>query len=350
MRLPILPVRSGSILVVVLFMMVVLSFVTLSFAYRAGLHRRLGANYAADRALEHQVRSMVAIAMARLAENANEWDHRWEPWHNHVALGMEDWMADWIDPSDGEPAEYVADYSVIDESSKLHVLYASSEALTQLGMSPAQVQSLFDWMDSDEDALPEGAESEYYLQRIPAIQAKNQPLQQLEELLVIRGFTVEEYAGEDLNHNQQLDPSENDGGVSLPLDNADGRLDLGWVDLLTCVTDGRINLNTAPIEVLALLPLSEGAADQIVAYRQFDGMSEGELEEHVFRNMADVAALQGLQETDLDVLAAVATFRSTYFRVFARAQHVPSQATLAVQVLIHMDGDKPKIVHWYREP
>lgn len=340
----------GSILVIVMFVMVVLSFVALSFAYRAGVQRRLAIQSSVQLKLRHQARSAVAIAIARLAENTNEWDHRFEDWHRHAPLGVEGWISDWADPDTGEPPVYTADYQVVDEQSKLNVLYASSEAMRKLGLDDVQIDSLFDWMDADEDQRPFGAESEYYLQRAEPTHAKNQPLEAIEELLVIRGFDIAGYIGEDANHNQVLDANENDGGVNPPADDADGRLDLGWVDLLTCATDGRINLNTTPIDVLAVLPLSDGAAGQIVAYRLFDERSEGALEDHVFTSLADVEQLQGIEASDVDVLSTIATFRSTHFRVHAWAEHAPTRTRHAATVLVRAEGQDLQIVSWYREP
>ena len=91
--------------------------------------------------------------------------------------------------------------------------------------------------------------------------------------------------GEDANQNGILDPNENDGNISPPEDNADGRLDVGWVDFLTVFTQAesqqddeattgnasqtpptsnliaeeeetlQVNVNTATATVLARLPV-----------------------------------------------------------------------------------------------
>ena len=49
--------------------------------------------------------------------------------------------------------------------------------------------SFVDWTDQDDDALPEGAESEYYSER--GLLARNDRLQTIDELGDIRGFTPE---------------------------------------------------------------------------------------------------------------------------------------------------------------
>ena len=121
---------------------------------------------------------------------------------------------------------------------------------------------------------------------------------------------------------------------------------MGWVDLLTACGDGRINLNTAPRSVLETLPISEQAVDQIVAYRSFDGGSFGRLEDHVFRSATDIEQLQGLKDSDRNVLIALVGFKSVHFRVFVQALHLPTGLRHDVQVLVRMTGDGPEILQW----
>ncbi len=49
--------------------------------------------------------------------------------------------------------------------------------------------SLLDWIDPDEEPLPDGAETEYY--RAKGIRPRNGPLSSVDELALIRGFTPE---------------------------------------------------------------------------------------------------------------------------------------------------------------
>jgi len=49
-------------------------------------------------------------------------------------------------------------------------------------------------------------------------------------------MTTEILYGEDTNLNGVLDPNENDGDVSLPTDNRDGRLDAGLLEYVTVYT------------------------------------------------------------------------------------------------------------------
>ena len=336
----------GSILISVLFVMIVLGLLAVSFAYRTGIESRMTRDQLVMAQLKAQAASAVAIAIGRLRENTNDFDHFAEPWHSHMPLANEDWIPEWIQDPYGYAPEFVTNYQVIDEQGKLNLLYASSEALERLGMTPEQIASLFDWMDEDQITHSEGAEQTYYLARPDPYRCKDAPLECLDELLLVRGFNSFSYLGEDANHNRLLDPSENDGGVTFPPDDGDGRLRLGWIDTLTCVGDGRINLNTAPSSVLEVLPISPAAVDQILGYRAFDEYSSGELSDHVFRSAQDIEQLQGLTEMDIDVLKAVATFRSSHFRIFAQSVHLSTQLRYHLQVLVQITPEGPKILQW----
>ena len=61
--------------------------------------------------------------------------------------------------------------------------------LAAIGLNADLAQAIADWIDADEEALPEaGAEDEYYL-RLPApYRAANQPVVELGELLRVRGM------------------------------------------------------------------------------------------------------------------------------------------------------------------
>jgi len=63
--------------------------------------------------------------------------------------------------------------------------------LKSLEIDPNLSDAVIDWIDSDSNALPGGAEDIDYLQMKTPYRAANQPLQSVEELLLIRGFTPE---------------------------------------------------------------------------------------------------------------------------------------------------------------
>ena len=63
--------------------------------------------------------------------------------------------------------------------------------LGQLGLNPALCDALVDWIDTDSNALPDGAEDPYYLSQDPPYRAANSYLASVGELRLIKGFTPE---------------------------------------------------------------------------------------------------------------------------------------------------------------
>lgn len=173
------------------------------------------------------------------------------------------------------------------------------------GMTEDVVNSILDWIDSDEDIRTGGAESEYYSTLAVPYEPRNAPMESIDELLMIQGVTPQLFYGEDANRNGVLDPNENDGDSQPPNDNGDGVLDIGWRDYFTVASrernlraDGseRINLNQGLMTELydAIEPeLGEDAAQFIVAYRLFGNAN------------ADAATQQSLTVAQKDAATAV---------------------------------------------
>lgn len=130
-------------------------------------------------------------------------------------------------------------YGLMDESAKLNINYLPSMGLSNddlhtlllniPNMTVDIADAMLDWMDTDDTVNPYGAESETYQQMSPPYKAKNGPFETIDELLLVRGITPTLLYGEDSNRNGLLDPNENDGEASPPLDNADGVLNHGFV-------------------------------------------------------------------------------------------------------------------------
>jgi general secretion pathway protein K len=329
--------RRGSVLLAVLFVSTVLSALLLSGAYRAALLARGVSDRELQLRLRVQAQSVVAVAVSRLADNSNSFDALAEAWHSHGPLAGEGLLVDWDPHADGG-SKFAADYTVIDEEGKLNVAFASSKALQKLGLSATQISCLQDWLDEDAFPHADGAEDDYYLSQRPGYRCKNGPMDLLDELLLIRGFSALTYRGRDLIASGK-------GYDSTDVVNP------GFVNLLTTAGDGRININTAPLAVLKTLPLSDGAAEQIEHFRVYDPESSStKLEDHVFRSVDDIRQLQGLTDADRDVLESVAIFRSTQFRILAEVLHRPSSRRYRLEVLVDCSHGAPQIVEWKESP
>ena len=119
----------------------------------------------------------------------------------------------------------------------------------QRGAEEDPTDAILDWVDSDDDPRPNGAESDYYQSLATPYPCKNAPFTSVEELLVVRGITPELYFGNiDM---QQLPLSE--------LCTVHGH------------RSGRVNVNTAQPETLTAIGDAlgtPGLADLVLEERQ----------------------------------------------------------------------------------
>ncbi|MEW6237855.1 MAG: hypothetical protein AB1656_20910 [Candidatus Omnitrophota bacterium] len=125
-------------------------------------------------------------------------------------------------------------FGLVDECSKLNLNTATREMLEALpNMTAELAASIIDWRDEDEEASPDGAESEAYLLRSPKYYCKNGNFETVDELNLVINADWTLLYGEDANRNGVLDSNEDDGNASFPDDNRDGRLDMGILEYLT---------------------------------------------------------------------------------------------------------------------
>lgn len=112
------------------------------------------------------------------------------------------------------------------------------------GMTEEIADAILDWIDEDEEPREFGAESDYYSQLPNPYRALNEPLQSVEQLLLVRGVTPQMLFGLDQNRNGSLEASELNGGVLASVPGAmmnantanaqgDAAPSLGWAQYLT---------------------------------------------------------------------------------------------------------------------
>lgn len=128
-------------------------------------------------------------ARAVLAEDArtSSIDHRGEPWATKVPampaeggeIGGE--MAD-------EEGKWNLNNLVRNGQVQQEDLAVLVRLLDQLQVPPALAVTLGDWLDSDSEATPDGAEDAYYPALTPPYRSANRELGDLDNLLKVRGF------------------------------------------------------------------------------------------------------------------------------------------------------------------
>jgi general secretion pathway protein K len=160
------------------------------------------------------------------------------------------------------------------------------------------VPALIDWVDRDDEVtcLPFvqrdnlGAENDYYQRRSPPYPCRSAPVNAVEELSAVRGMTPEVFA--------RLRP------------------------LLTCVGDGKIDLNAAPKAVLQSLsqPMDAVLADLIVQQRTLQP----------FRTTAELRRVPGMTDAVWHDLETLGTVRPSqrYYRVTARGSRRDYRCTV----------------------
>ena len=146
------------------------------------------------------------------------------------------------------------------------------------------VDAIIDWMDSNGEISGMGAESSYYASLAVPYAAKNEPLDCIEELLMIRGITNELFAGT--------------------------REKPGLGQFVTIYGTGAININTAPKMVLrALSPnITVELADKMDEYRRNRSNNLSSI--NWYKN---VSGLEGVTiKPEL-----IEMVKSNYFRIYA---------------------------------
>ncbi len=123
----------------------------------------------------------------------------------------------------------------------------SRQRLTEIpGVTNEIADAILDWMDADDEPSQFGAESSWYLTREQPYFPRQARFLHLEELLAVRGVTEQLFWGEDRNGNGLRDPQEVDA-------NSDGQLQRGLQNFLTVVAGERtvarngrpkVNVNT----------------------------------------------------------------------------------------------------------
>jgi type II secretory pathway component PulK len=229
--------QKGSVLIIVLWISLGLVTIALLFGHSMMLEFRAAENRAAGWQSEQAVEAGLryAIYLIKNLEEPGSIPVLETFQSGPVALGEAYfWYI-------GRATSYLSTvdpfFGIQDEAAKLNLNTATEDMLELLpNMTPNFAAAIVDWRDEDEEPIENGAESESYLQLTPAYEAKNAPFDSIDELHMVYGAQPELLYGEDINRNGVLDLNENDGDLTYPPDNQDGRLDPGILEYVTVYT------------------------------------------------------------------------------------------------------------------
>lgn len=243
--------RRGSVLIVVLVFVVLLSLAGYTFtalmqteeeAVRL-MTRQIQSKYLIDSGVDYS-RLFLTYDRATIQEKGGLWDN---VGFQNVPVAIEQQNADnigrftIISPSmdeEGNPEGFR--YGLFDESAKLNLNvlplldnYPPGGVARQLllslpDMTDEIADAILDWLDEDDEPRDFGAESSYYTGLSPPYECKNGPMDSLDELLLVRGVTPQLLFGNDINRNGIIDQNESQGDSLLDAD-----MELGWINYLT---------------------------------------------------------------------------------------------------------------------
>lgn len=205
---------------------------------------------------------------------------------------------------------------------------------------PELIDSFADWIDTDDIARDDGAETEdYYATLDSPYSAKNGPLDTLRELLLVRGFTEAILTGGVLNPDE---PKERQIVVSN-----------GVESVFSVFGDGTLNINAVSrnnILPLLTLPgiLDETAARAILDER--DTPEEGverEGDSTNFKNLEDFRRRCSDFIDDEEAYRCI-SFESKYYKVESVGQ--VGLATRRIEAIVFLSGKDMTIVRWQEEP
>ncbi|MSS99961.1 MAG: general secretion pathway protein GspK [Pedosphaera sp.] len=190
---------------------------------------------------------------------------------------------------------------------------ALESALTQMGVEDLDkrviIDSIVDWRDADGDSSLNGAEMDYYANLPRPYLPKNGPIDDLSELLLIRGITSEMYWG--TNAPSALAAAAGEEVKSFPVT---------LRDFFAPMSVGFININTASDKVLQLIPGIDAAlATSIIRVRAGPDGVDGTGDDTPFRNVSELATIGFGRET-IDRARRFLSVKSATFEVEVEAE------------------------------
>jgi general secretion pathway protein K len=316
--------EKGVILIALLWIMIALSVIAMSFARESFVEVSVARN-TRDLAVAYYVaRAGIAATVYQL------WQKRSTPRVKQLEL------ATGPDPIDlglvsGEFADGVYQVEIQDESGKINLNYATEEQLRRLMnvvgiLSPEAdviADSILDWRDVDNEPRANGAEQFYYEALSPPYEVKNGRLDTVEELLLVQGVTPDYYYG----HKELAE----DGSV----------LDLyGLSKYFTVYSpSNRINVNYAPLPVLLSVPDMPPEAAQMIFERR---------QSQPFASVEEITKelTVPLSTTTLPYLS---TAQTGVYRLTAAAHRKGSKVRRVIRTVLSLDAretSRYRVIYW----
>jgi type II secretory pathway component PulK len=327
------PDRQGIALIVVMVTIFVLATLAGGFAYSMKVETKLARNASYDSELELLGRSGVEycrwILGQQLSCGGEPYDALNQTWSlgrpagNCSTNGPLAGVLENVHQGNGSFTWKITD---LDRKFNLNIIALNrpdflEQAFALMGVdsgeSPAIVSAIQDWLDPDNDTHINGAENDYYQGLNPPYFAKNGPVDDLSELLLVRGVTPEIFWGSSSTNARPAAFQQQVDRFGRPI--ATPTYPFGLVDVFTPISSGRININTASSTILQmLLGGDEAAAACVIQQRAGLDGADGTDDDVPFHNVGELANCLNYQNTGQ--IQSVCTVRSSTFEVQIDAQ------------------------------
>jgi general secretion pathway protein K len=320
--------QAGIALVIVLISIFVLTIAAGRFAYLMKVETRLAQNANSEAELEWLGRSGVEYARWVLAEQMKIPQEPYDAMNQVWAGG-----AGGIGTSNSPLVDVQREvrlgngkftWKIVDLERKANINMADETVLSQAfmamgvdaGEQTPMVNAILDWIDQDDSPHPQGAENDFYRTQRPSYNCKNGPIDDLSELLFIKGITPDLYWGTFSTNHPPAAFQEQVNRRGQPI-----IYSFGLADVFTPMSTGKININTASAEVLQLIPMMDRrAAEAIVAGRE--GEDDGSGLTGPYRSVDQVSRVPELPRGGpiLNMLRQYCDVRSRTFEVTVDAE------------------------------
>lgn len=241
---------------------------------------------------------------------------------------------------------------IIDLDRKVNVNTANSPELQQLltvmGVNADEMSvvsdSIQDWRDGDDAPRIAGAESDYYQGLSSPYYAKNAPIDDLSELLLVKGVTPEMYWGlSATNHSTGTFQHPKLGFGTAPGQTPD--YPFGLVDIFTPFSTGLINVNTADANVLQTIPgVDLTTAESIIKYRSGPDGAEATEDDTPFKSVGELNAA-GVSPAVVQQLGRYCTVNSSTFEVHVTAK--AGDSTREFTAILYRNGNDIQVVSFW---
>ncbi|HPC15217.1 MAG TPA: type II secretion system protein GspK [Candidatus Hydrogenedentes bacterium] len=307
----------GFVLVTVLWVLAILSLITIGFGRRAMLDRKAAtytldhdrAMYRARGAVERgiaELRNKAIIDALNMQQGRTSYAQSWSRPVDMLAEGV---YFEKTEGADNKKEERdVCRYRIRDEESLICINGVDDTFLTRIkALTPGAVRKIMRRRGGDPDTNEPG-----------------QGFQTIEELRTIEGIDDKDWFGDD----------------DSP----------GLRDLMTCWGDGKININTASPEVLKCIPdVHDNVVEGIIAYR---AGSDGELytaDDQDFPDLGAVANLAGISGQDMQPLVQYCKVDSQFFTIHGIATFRQGKVRATCVATVVMNPPYATVIKWREE-